>query len=281
MDIYIYIQWKYMFVLRIDQSVLQLYLFACVKNLKLHLAVMSFIHANLIAHGGVGYISVTGCNHCTRRSQARTRRLWKGFLARNTEHGAVLCLQLAFPERRTYMKSSATPFRFIWQPGRSTRDHTYVHARLLHLFSLPSLSRTHGAAAIKGSAGWEQMQLPGSTSLNATVPLRVWVGRSANKRVARWRRRWRLRRGKLQDADLLALDTLRTRAGQVGGFAAPFLGPLGGTEAEAERSGGTLFGCQILGSVLGPQTLPSSRFGPGSSPTLPCVNGRWRCSGWL
>ena len=28
-----------------------------------------------------------------------------------------------------------------------------------------------------------------------------------------------------QDADLLALDTLRTRAGQVGGFAAPFLGP--------------------------------------------------------
>ena len=150
---YIYMQWKYMFVLRIDQSVLQLYLFACVKNLKLHLAVMSFIHANLIAHGGVGYISVTGCNHCTRRSQARTRRLWKGFLARNTEHGAVLCLQSPFPQTRTYMKSSATPFRFIWQPGRSTRDHTYVHARLFHLFSLPSLSRMHGAAATKGSAG--------------------------------------------------------------------------------------------------------------------------------
>ena len=106
------------------------------------------------------------------------------------------------------------------------------------------------------------------------MPLRVWVGRSANKWVARWRRRWRLRRGKLQDADLLALDTLRTRAGQVGGFAAPFLGPLSGTETEAGRSGGTLFGCQILGSVLRPQTLPTSRFnpvrlGPGSSLT-PC-----------
>ena len=232
------------------------------------------------------WVAVTGCNHCTRRSQARTRRLWKGFLARNTEHGAVLCLQSPFLQTRTYMKSSATPFRFIWQPGRSTRDHTYVHSRLFDLFSLPSLSRMHGAAAIKGSAGWEQTQLPGSTNLNATGPLRVWVGKSANKRVARWRRRWRLRRGKLQDADLLALDTLRTRAGQVGGFAAPFLGPLGGTEAEAGRSGGTLFGCQILGSVLGPQALPSSRFnpvrlGPGSSPTLPCANGRWRCSGWL
>ena len=85
--------------------------------------------------------------------------------------------------------------------------------------------------------------------------------------------------GKLQDADLLALDTLRTRAGQVGGFAAPFLGPLSGTETEAGRSGGTLFGCQILGSVLGPQALPTSKFnpvrlGPGSSPTLPCANGR-------
>ena len=43
-----------MFVLRIDQSVSQLYLFACVKNLKLHLAGMSFSHANLIVHGGVG-----------------------------------------------------------------------------------------------------------------------------------------------------------------------------------------------------------------------------------
>ena len=69
---------------------------------------------------------------------------------------------------------------------------------------------------------------------------------------------------------------LRTRAGQVGGFAAPFLGPLSGTETEAGRSGGTLFGCQILGSVLGPQTLPTSRFhpvrlGPSSSPTLPCA----------
>ena len=202
------------------------------------------------------WVAVTGCNHCTRRSQARTRRLCKGFLARNTEHGAVLCLQSPFLQTRTYMKSSATPFRFIWQPGRSTRDHTYVHARLFHLFSLPSLSRMHGAAATKGSAGWEQTQLPGSTNLNATVPLRVWVGRSANKWVARWRRRWRLRRGKLQDADLLALDTLRTRAGQVGGFAALFLGPLGGTETEAGRSGSTLFGCQILGSVLGPQTLP-------------------------
>jgi len=50
----IYIQWEYMFVLRINQSISQLYLFACVKDLKLHLAVMSFIHANLIAHGGVG-----------------------------------------------------------------------------------------------------------------------------------------------------------------------------------------------------------------------------------
>ena len=49
----LYIQWKYMFVLRISQSVSQLYLFACVQDLKLHLAVMSFIHANLIAHGGV------------------------------------------------------------------------------------------------------------------------------------------------------------------------------------------------------------------------------------
>ena len=77
--------------------------------------------------------------------------------------------------------------------------------------------------------------------------------------------RWRLRRGKLQDADLLALDTLRTRAGQVGGFAALFLGPLGGTETEAGRSGSTLFGCQILGSVLGPQT-PSSRFNPVRGP---------------
>ena len=133
--------------------------------------------------------------------------------------------------------------------------HMYM-ARLFHLFSLPSLSRMHGAAATKGSAGWEQTQLPGSTNLNATVPLRVWVGRSGNKWVAQWRRRWRLRRGKLQDADLLALDTLRTRAGQVGGFAALFLGPLGGTETEAGRSGSTLFGCQILGSVLGPQTLP-------------------------
>ena len=43
-----------MFVLRINQSVSQLYLFACVKDLKLHLAVMAFIHANLIADGGVG-----------------------------------------------------------------------------------------------------------------------------------------------------------------------------------------------------------------------------------
>ena len=50
----IYIQWEYMFVLRINQSVSQLYLSACVKDLKLHLAVMSFIHANLKAHGGVG-----------------------------------------------------------------------------------------------------------------------------------------------------------------------------------------------------------------------------------
>ena len=47
-------QWKYMFVLMINQGASQLYLFACVKDLKLHLAVMSFIHANLIAHGGVG-----------------------------------------------------------------------------------------------------------------------------------------------------------------------------------------------------------------------------------
>ena len=51
----------------------------------------------------------------------------------------------------------------------------------------------------------------------------------------------------------------------MGGFAAPFLGPLGGTETEAGRSGGTLFGCQILGSVLGPQT-PSSRFNPVRGP---------------
>ena len=35
------------------------------------------------------------------------------------------------------MKSSATPVRFIWQPSRATRDHTYVRARLFHLFSLP------------------------------------------------------------------------------------------------------------------------------------------------
>ena len=64
----------------------------------------------------------------------------------------------------------------------------------------------------------------------------------------------------------------------MGGFAAPFLGPLSGTETEAGRSGGTLFGCQILGSVLGPQTLPSSRFnpvrlGPGSSPTFAPMAG--------
>ena len=32
--------------------------------------------------------------------------------------------------------------------------------------------------------------------------------------------------GKLQDADLLALDTLRTRAGQVGSFAGPIFGTL-------------------------------------------------------
>ena len=138
-----------------------------------------------------------------------------------------------------------------------------MHARLFHLFSLPGLSRMHGAAAIKGSAAWEQTQLLGSTKLNATVPLRVWVGRSANKWVARWRRRWRLRRGKLQDADLLALDTLRTRSWQVGGFAAPFLGPLGGTETEAGRSGGTLFGCQILGgSVFGPKPFPHQGLTP-------------------
>ena len=171
---------------------------------------------------------------------------------------------------------------------RNSRSHICACQAVSSLFApySPSLSRTHGDAATKGSAGWEQTQLPASTNLNATVPLRVWVGRSANKWVARWRRRWRLRRGKLQDADLLALDTLRTRAEQVGGFAAPFLGPLSGTETEGRRSGGTLFGCQILGSVLGPQTLPSSRFNPvhlglGSSPTLPCANGRWRCSGWL
>ena len=83
------------------------------------------------------WVAVTGCNHCTRRSQARTRRLCKGFLASNREHWAVLCLQSPFLQTRTYMKSSATPFRFIWQPGRATRDHTYVRARLLHLFSLP------------------------------------------------------------------------------------------------------------------------------------------------
>ena len=171
---------------------------------------------------------------------------------------------------------------------RNSRSHICACQAVSSLFApySPSLSRTHGDAATKGSAGWGQTQLPASTNLNATVPLRVWVGRSANKWVARWRRRWRLRRGKLQDADLLALDTLRTRAGQVGGFAAPFLGPLSGTETEAGRSGGTLVGCQILGSVLGPQTLPTSRFnpvrlGPGSSPTLPCANGRWRCSDWL
>jgi hypothetical protein len=35
------------------------------------------------------------------------------------------------------MKSSAIPVRFIWQPSRATRDHTYVRARLFHLFSLP------------------------------------------------------------------------------------------------------------------------------------------------
>ena len=101
------------------------------------------------------WVAVTGCNHCTRRSQARTRRLCKGFLARNREHGAVLCLQSPFLQTRTYMKSSATPFRFIWQPGRATRDHTYVRARLFHLFSLPvALAfRTHGDAATKGSAG--------------------------------------------------------------------------------------------------------------------------------
>ena len=106
---------------------------------------------------------------------------------------------------------------------------TYVRARLFHLFSLP----------IAFLARMEMQQLKGALAENATVPLRVWVGRSANKCVARWRRRWRLRRGKLQDADLLALDTLRTRARQVGGFAAPFLGPLNGTETEAEEVGET------------------------------------------
>ena len=154
------------------------------------------------------WVAVTGCNHCTRHSQARTRRLCKGFLARFREHGVVLCLQSPFLQTRTYMKSSATPFRFIWQPGRPTRDHTYVHARLFHLFSLPGLSRMHGAAATKGSAGWEQTQLPASTNWTRLCLCEYGLeGRPINGL------RWRLRRGKLQDADLLALDTLRTRAG--------------------------------------------------------------------
>ena len=198
------------------------------------------------------WVAVTGCNHCTRRSQARTRRLCKGFLARNTEHGAVLCLQSPFLQTRTYMKSSATPFRFIWQPSRSTRDHMYMPGCLISFRSLAFLARMElqqlkGALAENKRSCW----VPPIWTRQC-MPLRVWVGRSTNKWVARWRRRWRLRRGKLQDADLLALDTLRTRAGQVGSFAALFLGPLGGTETEARRSGGTLFGCQILGSVLGP-----------------------------
>ena len=132
------------------------------------------------------WIAVRGCNHCTRRSQARTRRQCKGFLARNREHGVVLRLQSPFLQTKTCMKSSATPFVFIWQPGRSTRDHTYVHARLFHLFSLPSLLACMELQQLKGSTGWEQTTLP---ALNATVPLRVRVGRSTNKWVAWWRRR--------------------------------------------------------------------------------------------
>ena len=104
------------------------------------------------------WVAVTGCNHCTRRSQARTRRLCKGFLARNREHGAVLCLQSPFLQTRTYMKSSATPFRFIWQPGRATRDHTYVRARLFHLFSLP--------VALAFLARMEMQQLKGALAEN-------------------------------------------------------------------------------------------------------------------
>ena len=138
-----------MFVLRVNQSVPQLYVFVCVKDVQLHLAVMSFIHAKSHSPWWC-WIAVRGCNHCTRRSQARTRRQCKGFLARNREHGVVLRLQSPFLQTKTCMKSSATPFVFIWQPGRSTRDHTCVHARLFHLFSLPSLSRMHGAAATKG-----------------------------------------------------------------------------------------------------------------------------------
>ena len=59
------------------------------------------------------------------------------------------------------------------------------------------------------------------------------------------------------------LDTLRTRAGQVGGFAAPFLGPLGGTETEAGKSGATLFGCQMA-LFWGPKPFPHQGL-------IPCV----------
>ena len=51
--------------------------------------------------------------------------------------------------------------------------------------------------------------------------------RSRNKWVARWRRRWRLRKGKLRDADLVDPATLRTKAGQVGGFCGSIFGTHG------------------------------------------------------
>ena len=104
------------------------------------------------------WVAVTGCNHCTRRSQARTRRLCKGFLARKREHGAVLSLRSPFLQTRTYMKSSATPVRFIWQPSRATRDHKYVRARLFHLFSLP--------IALAFLARMEMQQLKGALAEN-------------------------------------------------------------------------------------------------------------------
>ena len=113
---------------------------------------------------------------------------------------------------------------------RNSRSHICACQAVSSLFAPYSLSRTHGDAATKGSAGWEQTQLPASTNMNATVPLRVWVGRSANKWVARWRRRWRLRRGKLQDISLGHFARQGWASGQ-------FCGPIFGT-LERDRNRG-------------------------------------------
>ena len=152
-----YVQWKYMFVLRIKPECLATVPICMCQGFEIALG-SHVLHPCQSHSPGWCWVAVTGCNHCTRRSQARTRRLCKGFLARNREHGAVLCLQSPFLQTRTYMKSSATPCRFIWQPGRTTRDHTYVRARLFHLFLLP--------IALAFLARMEMQQLKGALAEN-------------------------------------------------------------------------------------------------------------------